>query len=85
LGEVSRKAKIFERAYLLEFTALGSIASCGLALVVFQRPAQPFSTLNGAIRCTFWTRRWEEYHIAFSLVRTFRVIMRQVFSQDVAK
>jgi hypothetical protein len=80
-----------------EFAAIGKQAvskfrhpvsqgnSCRPTLIVFQRPAQPFSTLNGAIRCTFCTRTRKQDHIPLSLVRTLGVIMRQVFSQDVTQ
>jgi hypothetical protein len=62
--------KIFKRAYLPSITVSGAAALRGLALVVFQRPAQPFTTLNWAIRCTLWARPRKQEHITLSLNST---------------
>src|SRR2546426_3864896 len=64
---------------------VGSKNSCGVMLVVFQKPTEPFTTLNGTCtRCVFADRRKEEY-VALALMIPLVMKMLHVLRQRMAE
>ena len=59
--------------------------SCGLAMIVFEEPTEPFSTLDRRVRAGLRLHGWEQDDVAFALMRTFSVIMRHILRQNMAK
>jgi hypothetical protein len=59
--------------------------SCGLVLVVFQQPAQPFTTLNGAILLACGARRWKQQDVVFTLVIPLVMIMFHILVEDMTQ
>src|SRR5215813_15416874 len=67
------------------YSPVWSKNSCGLARVVFQQPAEPFATLNGACTLYVWADRRKEEHIVLALMVPLVMKMRHILRQCVAE
>ncbi len=59
--------------------------SCGLAMVVLEQPAEPFSASYWPFGLLVCMNRRKQDHIAFTLMRAFFMRMHHIGIQDVAQ
>ena len=67
------------------FWGIWSKNSCDPSFVIFEQPAEPFTTLNQAISFAFWSRWRKEQHIALALMIALMMKMLDILCPCMAE